>query len=69
MPVTYRAASASLATGTTSVTPALPAGVAAGDLLLAFIVDHATSGNSSAPSGWTRQGAPLEAPEDFKFSP
>lgn len=56
MPVTYRAASASLATGTTSVTPALPAGVAAGDLLLAFIVDHATSGNSSAPSGWTRQG-------------
>jgi hypothetical protein len=43
--------------GTTSVTPPQPAGTATGDVLVAFIVDHATSGTTTPPTGWTRQGA------------
>lgn len=53
--VAYQTASA-LATGTTSVTASAPSGTANGNVLLAFIVDHATSGSSAAPTGWTNQG-------------
>ena len=55
MAVIYRAVGTA-ATGTTSVTCSQPSGTSSGDLLLAFIVDHATSGSSSAPTGWTRVG-------------
>lgn len=40
--------------GTTSVASLTqPGSVANGHVLLAFIVDHATSGSSAAPTGWT----------------
>lgn len=55
MAVTFRAAGTA-ASGTTSVACSQPSGTASGDLLLAFVVDHATSGNSTAPTGWTRRG-------------
>ena len=43
--------------GTFSVASlAQPTGSTAGDVLLAFIVDHATSGNSAAPGGWQYRG-------------
>jgi hypothetical protein len=53
--LTLRAAGAS-ASGTTSVTVAQPTGTLDDDILVAFIVDRATSGSSTAPTGWTRQG-------------
>jgi hypothetical protein len=53
--LTLRAAGAS-ANGTTSVTVAQPTGTLDDDILVAFIVDRATSGSSAAPTGWTRQG-------------
>jgi hypothetical protein len=46
----------SIANGTTSVAPSRPSGVVNGDVLLAVITDHATTGSSSAPTGWTRLG-------------
>ena len=43
--------------GTTSVASLpQPTGTATGDVMLAFIVDHATSGNSTAPTGWQYRG-------------
>lgn len=47
--------SAALGTGTTSVTVSAPAGAATGDILVAFILDKATSGTSgtAAPTGWS----------------
>ena len=39
--------------GTTSLALAQPTGTATGDLLLAFVIDHATTGTSTAPTGWT----------------
>lgn len=47
--------STSLGTGTTSVTVNAPSGATTGDILVAFIVDKATSGTTGtvAPTGWT----------------
>ena len=42
--------------GTTSLALSQPTGTTAGDALVAFILDHATSGTTTAPTGWTRQG-------------
>ena len=55
MAVTLRAAGTA-ASGTTSVSPSSPASAAAGDYLLAFIVDHNTSGSTTPPTGWTLIG-------------
>jgi hypothetical protein len=49
-----RRAVGSLATGTTSITVSQPTGTSTGDFLIAFIVDRATSGTTSGPTGWTR---------------
>lgn len=42
------------ASGTTSASLSAPSGVRNGDLLLVFKSDRATSGTTSAPTGWTR---------------
>lgn len=56
MAITRRGVGAS-GNGTSSVSSlAQPTGTATGDVLLAFIVDHATSGNSAAPTGWQYRG-------------
>jgi len=55
MAITFRAAG-TVASGTTSVTLAQPAGTATNDVLVALVADLATSGTSAAPTGWTRQG-------------
>lgn len=55
MAITLRALGAST-TGTTSLVLPQPTGTATGDTLVAFTIDHATSGNTTAPTGWTRQG-------------
>ena len=55
MAITLRAAG-TVATGTTSVAVSRPTGTSTGDLLVAYILDHATSGSTTAPTGWTRQG-------------
>ena len=56
MAITRRGVGAS-GTGTSSISSlAQPTGTATGDVLLAFIVDHATSGNSAAPTGWQYRG-------------
>ncbi len=54
MAIAFRA-NGSSATGTTSVLCSQPTGTASGDCLVAFIVDHATSGTSAAPTGWTNK--------------
>jgi hypothetical protein len=43
------------ATGTTSLSVANPASIQNGDLLIAFILDHATSGSTAGATGWTRR--------------
>ena len=55
MAVTLRAAG-TVATGTTSLAISSPASAVNGDYLLAFTIDHATSGSTTAPTGWTRIG-------------
>lgn len=40
-------------TGSTAVTPGLPAGIAAGDILLAFVNHKSTTAPSTATAGWT----------------
>jgi hypothetical protein len=42
--------------GTTSLALPQPSGTATDDVLVAFTIDHATSGNTTVPTGWTRQG-------------
>jgi hypothetical protein len=65
MTIVRRAAGAS-ANGTTSVVLARPAGTVNGDVLLAFVIDHATSGSSTAPTGWTNQGGAAVAAGRFQ---
>lgn len=43
--------------GTTSVSITAPSGCATGNALVAIILDHATSGTSAAPTGWTNRGS------------
>ncbi len=52
---TYRATGTKV-NGTTSVALSQPTGTATYDCLVAFISDRATSGTTTAPTGWTRQG-------------
>jgi len=53
MAIAFRANGA-VKTGTTSLSSmAQPTGTSTGDCLVAFVVDHATSGTSAAPTGWT----------------
>lgn len=54
------------ATGTTSVAVSQPAGTSTGDVLIAFILDHATSGTTTAPTGWTRITATSSANGRFQ---
>ena len=56
MAITFRAAGTVGTAATTSVSLSQPTGTTTGDLLLAFVIDHATSGSSAAPTGWTSQG-------------
>jgi len=42
--------------GTTSVVISQPTGTLTDDILVAFVIDHKTSGVTTAPTGWTRQG-------------
>ncbi len=56
MAITFRAAGTVGTAATTSVSLSQPTGTTTGDLLLAFVIDHATSGSSAAPTGWTGQG-------------
>ena len=56
MAITFRAAGTVGTAATTSVSLSQPTGTTTGDLLLAFVVDHATSGSGAAPTGWTSQG-------------
>lgn len=42
------------ANGTTSLSLAQPSGTATGDVLIAYVMDKATSGTTSGPTGWTR---------------
>ena len=52
MAIAFRANGA-VKTGTTSLASmAQPTGTATGDCLVAFVLDHATSGTSAAPTGW-----------------
>lgn len=54
--ITLRAAGAN-ATGTTSVVTSQPTGTQTNDVLIAFIVDHATyNGQSVCPTGWQPRG-------------
>ena len=55
MAVTLRAAGTGVS-GTTSLVMSSPGTAVAGDLLLAFTIDHATSGSTTAPTGWVRLG-------------
>jgi|GEM_PF-6790580 len=55
MAIAFRASGA-VATGTTSLSIAQPTGTTTGDVLVVFIVDHATSGTVTAPAGWTAAG-------------
>ena len=56
--------------GTTSVSSLpQPAGTATGDVLLAFIVDHATSGNSAAPTGWLTGAGRRGQPDASRYFP
>lgn len=52
MAVSYVAAGA-VVSGTTSLTPAFPAGIASGDLLLLVVVNKYPTNGPSTPSGWT----------------
>ena len=52
MAIAFRAAST--ASGTSSASLAVPAGTAVGDVLIAWKLDRATSGTTTAPAGWTR---------------
>ena len=54
--ITLRAAG-TYAEGTTSVTVSQPAGTSAGDVLVAYIMDKATTGTTDGPTGWTRVAA------------
>jgi hypothetical protein len=65
MAIALRAAGATAA-GTTSVICAAPAGTVNGDVLVAFILDHATTGSSAAPTGWTLQGGAAAASGRFQ---
>ena len=56
MAITFRAAGTVGTAATTSVSLSQPTGTTTGDLLLAFVIDHATSGSGAAPAGWTSQG-------------
>ena len=56
MAITFRAAGTVGTAATTSVSLSQPTGTTTGDLLLAFVIDHATSGSGAAPTGWTSQG-------------
>ncbi len=56
MAITFRAAGTVGTAATTSVSLSQPTGTTTGDLLLAFVIDHATSGSGAAPTGWTLQG-------------
>lgn len=49
--ITYR--TYATGTGNNSVAISQPTGTTDGDILIAFLVDKATSGNMSAPTGWT----------------
>lgn len=51
MPSAAFKAKGTFASGTGNVTPGLPAGLAAGDLMLLFV--HSANQAASAPSGWT----------------
>jgi hypothetical protein len=56
MSIAFRAAG-TVTTGTTAITSMPePSGTATGDCLVALILDHATTGTTTAPTGWTRQG-------------
>jgi hypothetical protein len=59
MAITWRAASH--ASGSTSASCSAPTGFTAGDILIAFKIDRATSGTTSAPSGWVRIGGTSSA--------
>lgn len=52
MAITLRAAGA-WGVGTTSVTPALPAGIAAGDLMIMFVGCKPYTATINVPAGWT----------------
>lgn len=54
MAIAYRAAGATTA-GTTSVILPQPTGTSTGDVLVAFVLDHATTGTTTPPTGWTRR--------------
>lgn len=56
MAITFRAAGTVGTASATSVSLSQPTGTTTGDLLLAFVIDHATSGSGAAPTGWTSQG-------------
>jgi len=60
VPVAFRAVSA-MASGTTSVVVTTPASAQNGDVLVAFIGDRATSGNTNPPTGWSRNQTGLGA--------
>lgn len=65
MAVTFRAVGTST-NGTTSLALPQPAGTATGDVLVAFVLDHATSGTTTAPTGWTRAGGVASATGRFQ---
>ncbi|MEI8032789.1 MAG: hypothetical protein WCH05_05555 [Chlorobiaceae bacterium] len=52
MAISYRATST--ASGTNSASLSAPTGSVTGDILIAFKIDRATSGTTTAPTGWTR---------------
>lgn len=57
MTITYGAVG-TLATGATSITPAMPAGVAAGQLAVLEVVSaHTDASTPTVPSGWTLAGS------------
>ena len=56
MAITFRAAGTVGTAATTSVSLSQPTGTTTGDLLLAFVIDHATRFTPTPPTGWTSQG-------------
>lgn len=53
MAIAFGTASASAATGSTSLSVAYPASIAAGDLLLLFVCNKYPTNGPSTPSGWS----------------
>ncbi len=69
MAITFRAAGTVGTAATTSVSLSQPTGTTTGDLLLAFVIDHATAGRvRPQPDGPDKAGRQEQA-ADFRSSP